>query len=457
MRKHPGKKSGGLPPAVPQSKGAQMASPAVASSSAQPPPLPVSAAVTLSPSEFGDSKFFEEQFPRFSPIHYLFPIAFLGLMVALLGIWPADTSSFYRTVMHYAGYSIFAVMWATISSAAKAALADIGLNDAIARDSARQIDEARLESRRLKIDDLQRFLPANNRSEPAMLRLLVRICQDAAAWRFDSLTNLIAPYQRESHALRLRVENLQRISLRLGILGAFVGLVMALQQLQKLGTSSASVENLGTFLPGFLSSLYLKFGASIGGLGASLYAYTLSSMIDRHQAAYFRDMEAATASLLDLASRSLKWSAFMDEFGQIREGIKDLQNEVHDQNERLTHVTKSLEQLAQVREQIGNFTSDLTTQHSKFLTDIQHLYDHASMERVFRNLEATLTSVNKANQEAIGQQFRSGFGNVTTYFGEVRAAMQALERSVSRVYLWTVGVLGATAATAILIWFLRNR
>src|SRR5207302_873908 len=110
-------------------------------------------------------------------------------------------------------------------------------------------------------------------------------------------------------------------------------------------------------------------------------------------------------------------------------------------------------QLAQVREHIGTFTSTLQQQHSKFLTDMQHFYDAASMERVFSNLGNTMEKVSKTNQEAIGQQFRSGLGNVSTYFGQVQTGLQLLERSISRTFIWTIRILAATAVVAVLIWF----
>ncbi len=164
---------------------------------------------------------------------------------------------------------------------------------------------------------------------------------------------------RGSLFLRLRLDNMQRVALRLGILGAFVGLVLALKDLQELAGGPDSLAHMDRFLPGFLGALYLKFGASIGGLGASLYGFALTSFAEKKQAVYFRNMEAATASLLDLAAKSLKFSAFVDEFGHIRSSIKDLQNEVHDQTRKTSALAENVGQLAQLGSNIGQFTSSL--------------------------------------------------------------------------------------------------
>jgi methyl-accepting chemotaxis protein len=436
-----------------------MATTAAATSGNTKVAAPVLNAEKLSPTQYGASPLFGKAYPAFYFLRTFYFGTFLVLMILLLGLEPPQSTSTFRYIMHYSGYAIFAFMWWRISRVAKQSLMDIGVNNAIATYSAHRIDEARREirtsGRKIKLDDLLQFFPDNN-SEPAMLRLLMRIWQDAQSWRLDSLASVIAPYQRESYALRLKVENLQRISLRLGILGAFIGLVLALQDLQKLSGGAGSLVNLDAFLPGFLGALYLKFGASIGGLGASLYAYLQTSAIDKSLAKYFRNMEAATSGLLDLAAQSLKYSAFAREFDQIRGNIKDLHNELHDQSKRLEAVTDNLGKLAEVRTQISSFTSSLDDKHNKFLSDMQNLYNSASMERVFKSLETSLISINKQNLDAISSQFRTGLGSVGNNFGQIKAAMDTLANSVSRVYIWTTGVAAIAIIASLAIWFFRN-
>lgn len=430
---------------------------ATATAPAKAAPTPVGGVTSLSPAEFAHSSLFATEYPFFGRLSVGFLAAFLVLLGALLGLSPPSTDSAVRSVMHYAGYAIFVVMWAQIHAMAKKVLSDTAVNNAIAVFATQRIDAARkdmMTGRRLKVEDLQQFIPANT-SEPAMFRLLVRIWQDATSWRFDSLTSLIAPYQRESLALKVRLENLQRAALRLGILGAFVGLMLALKDLQQLASSGPdSLVQMDKFLPGFLGALYLKFGASIGGLGASLYGFAMTAVAEKKQALYFRNMEAAASSLVDLAARSLRFSAFVDEFGMIRSSIKDVQNEVHDQVRKTADLAEGVGKLAQLGTNIGQFTSSLEKEHSKFLTDMQRLYDQASMERVFKNLEATVIAINKQNQEAIGQQFRAGLGAVDRDFGEVRSTLRAVERSVARVYVWTVAVVGSVGAGGFVVWFL---
>ncbi len=87
---------------------------------------------------------------------------------------------------------------------------------------------------------------------------------------------------------------------------------------------------------------------------------------------------------------------------------------------------------------------------------MQRLYDHASMERVFKSLELSIIAINKQSQEAIGEQFRTGLGSVDRDFGQIRAALRAVEQSVARVYIWTVVVVATIVAAALLIWFLRT-
>jgi hypothetical protein len=122
----------------------------------------------------------------------------------------------------------------------------------------------------------------------------------------------------------------------------------------------------------------------------------------------------------------------------------------------LEAVTDNLGKLAEVRTQISSFTSSLDDKHNKFLSDMQNLYNSASMERVFKSLETSLISINKQNLDAISSQFRTGLGSVGNNFGQIKAAMDTLANSVSRVYIWTTGVAAIAIIASLAIWFFRN-
>lgn len=413
----------------------------------------------VSPSDFASGSLFGQEYSLFGLYSRSSFLGAIILLAMLLGVTPPATDSPVRYVMHYVGYAIFWLMWRQTNRAARFVLSDLAVNDAIAVSATQRIDEARKAAisggSRHKVEDLQLLLPVN-KAEPAMLRLLIRICQDATAWRFDSLSTLIAPYQRESLALKARLENTQRVALRWGILGAFVGLVLALKDLQQLAASPDALVRMDQFLPGFLGALYLKFGASIGGLAASLYGFAMTSFADRRQAKYFQDMEAAASSLLDLAAKSLKYSAFVDEFGVVRTALKDLQNELHDQAKKASDLNENVQRLANVGANIGNFTSALEKEHSKFLSDLQRLYDQASMVRVFKSLETAVVGINKQSQEAIGHQFQVGLGTVNRDFGTLKGAMTELEQSVGRLCSRTIGAVGAIVGGAVIILVLAR-
>lgn len=64
-----------------------------------------------------------------------------------------------------------------------------------------------------------------------MIRLFQRICKEAKDRNFESSIYLVQPYREEFMEKVHEITNLQRIALRLGIFGTFLGLILAISQL----------------------------------------------------------------------------------------------------------------------------------------------------------------------------------------------------------------------------------
>ena len=84
---------------------------------------------------------------------------------------------------------------------------------------------------RIDLDRLEETLLPNNPADPppAMIRLFQQICKEAKDRRFESTVNLTQPYREEALEGILRLQNLQKIALWLGILGTFIGMLVALE------------------------------------------------------------------------------------------------------------------------------------------------------------------------------------------------------------------------------------
>ena len=64
-----------------------------------------------------------------------------------------------------------------------------------------------------------------------MIRLFRRICKEAKDRKFESSIYPVKPYREESMDRVHEITNWQRIALRLGIFGTFLGLILAISQL----------------------------------------------------------------------------------------------------------------------------------------------------------------------------------------------------------------------------------
>jgi hypothetical protein len=176
---------------------------------------------------------------------------------------------------------------------------------------------------RLDFSSLRQLIPRNtSKPEPAMIRFSQQILKEAQDRRFDARFHLLEGYQGESIANLLQLERLQTYALRLGILGTFIGLMLALGSFSMVLSSPALelpkdaslmrevLENqLQTFAAsgwGLVSSLKLCFGTSIEGLVIAFFVAAQAEAVRRRQALYFQEMEDAALSLVALASRAIQ-------------------------------------------------------------------------------------------------------------------------------------------------------
>src|SRR5262245_59917657 len=84
---------------------------------------------------------------------------------------------------------------------------------------------------RVDLDKLeQMILPVNpSTPPPAMVRLFQHICKEAKDRKFESSVSNMQLYREEPLEDLFKLQNLQKVALWLGILGTFIGLLVAMQ------------------------------------------------------------------------------------------------------------------------------------------------------------------------------------------------------------------------------------
>ena len=378
--------------------------------------------------DYRRSAFFGEDNPRFGSL-----VAVGVLLLAVCGViavpWtltrarptfagPVDVVHF---IVAWGAVPIFLLAFRAVSHA-RSALADLGVNLAIAqhveKSAAQALQQIRRDPRtRVNVAHLESLhLPDNpDNPKPASLRLFQRICAEAMDRRFESTINLIEPYQRESMESTLRLEAVQRTALRLGILCHFIGLVLVINAVPAMIASSEAPQHVAAQAiaePGMpaeaiddtasdegairkvLDGLLLAFGASVGGLSVSVFGAMLLSSVRKKQFAYFRKLDEATATMIALASNSLNNDELLaslqhvsarlqEQTLTVKEGIVTLASAIAEQAKT---IEAGLESLGGAKAKLDGFLDGISQSHDEFLKKLNTYYDVGTIAGMARQI-----------------------------------------------------------------------
>ena len=393
------------------------------------------------------------------------PIQGIADFVALLASWGA--------------LPLFILLPALAMHYSRRALADIGVNHAIAvtvdasatarLQQIRQNPQARADVSQLE----SAHLPDNpSNPKPSALRLFQRICREAMDRRFESAINLIEPYQRESLEPILKLESVQRNALRWGILCHFIGLVIVIQAVPAIlqRTQVAAVEPLpqtiaapngGTpsssqaagnseAIAEILNGLRLAFGASVGGLAVSLFGAMLLAEVRTKQFAYFRKLDEATSTMLSLASNSLNNDELLvslthvskrleDQTLVVKEGIAVVAKGISDQASKIESGLKSL---GDGKMRLDSFLQGISSSHEDFLKRLNTYYDVGTISTLVDGSEKRLSSTLKQSNAELEQRVSSTVQRsqkeletrsnaVAAALGEVKGGIVEIQRKIS--------------------------
>lgn len=270
---------------------------------------------------------------------------------------------------------------------------------------------------RVDIDALEQAVVPKNPSDPApaMVRLFQHICKEAKDRRFESSVNVMQPYREEQLEVIFRLQNLQKIVLWLGILGTFIGLLMAI---------AAAEVHKGDFLrivQQMFAGLAVAFSASLAGLQVAVLIGVLLLLIRRSQTRYFKLMEAAVVTMLSLARNSINKDEFMAEFGQIASTIEDLTARVRVQTSETVRsiedtrrdvagqteaIREGLGKLAEAGEGFDGFLKNLSTNQAQFIEEVRGVYDTISLRELSATLHESLLQAGRTMSDAISMSTR---------------------------------------------------
>ncbi|MFM7682793.1 MAG: MotA/TolQ/ExbB proton channel family protein, partial [Bacteroidota bacterium] len=264
------------------------------------------------------------------------------------------------------------------------------------------------------LDKLEGILPnqaqansKNSDTQPAMIRLFQRIIKEAEDQQFESSVAVMHPYKDESYDELLQISNYQKLALRLGILGTFIGLIIAIKNLADNGIS----DDITELIKSLFSSLYLAFSTSVAGLEVAILLGFLLSILHRKQKKYFRKMEEAVLTMLSLARNVISKDEFsqelqkfkykLDQFGdRLYDSCQSIDNDIRRSQQQIssltTQIEQGLKQLSQSKTEFDGFLNKISGTQKQFITEMQQIYDVTSLKKMSDELQRNIIITGKS-------------------------------------------------------------
>ncbi|MEK8016136.1 MAG: hypothetical protein VSS75_004650 [Candidatus Parabeggiatoa sp.] len=285
------------------------------------------------------------------------------------------------------------------------------------------------EKSRISLEKLEEQLPSNPTPKLAMPRLFQHIIDEARDHRFESSVITMQPYREESIGNILKLQKLQKIALQLGILGTFIGLILALSQ---LSLDSAILEQKS-----LIDSLHISFSCIIAGLEVVAILEFLIMVALQKQDAYFQTMESATDAMISLAQNAINEDHFLTGFKQVENAINQLNDQVVDQTKEIGLQTNEMRQgmfrLAESKAQFNLFLDNIQQSQQHFVKEMMAVYDIFSPETISHQLQQSLEKAVDQISNTFNEKLEPSLDKITAMnlsIREVHNVLQTLENKL---------------------------
>lgn len=317
----------------------------------------------------------------------------------------------------------------------------------------------------LKLDDLENYIPFEAAKNRRMLsQIYDDIYRDARDAVFGSPTLILQPYKEHLRTKLSFLTGIQTISLRLGILGTFIGLILGIvnvggdffgmishtnESIEANKVLSMLMDRQGHFeslLKQLFAALYVAFGTSIAGLEVAIVVHVLLLYLRTKQEALFLMVDEATNVIFRLLRNAFNESGLLSSFVQMQESMKGLErrmrsefdgvSQVHNNlagkiSEQIEITTASLEALRGAKVEWGKFVIAISNAHEKILNDM------AQQSRIAKNeFGGFLGTLNAGQQKFINE------AKETLDLLSVGKLGKTIEDSIRQVGVQITGTLG---------------
>ncbi|WP_076997218.1 hypothetical protein [Variovorax sp. KK3] len=162
------------------------------------------------------------------------------------------------------------------------------------------------------------------------VRMVQSLCHEAASGRFPPISTLAQIYANELRDGTRRLRGPQTLALRLGILGTFIGLLLALGTLGAMFVKITNRSLGGEELGALVNSMTIAFGTSVAGLLSAILIQFIGESLFLQQRGIMKRIEDAIGRVVTVLSMTLTGSelarnldAFADQLVRHRNGLAD--------------------------------------------------------------------------------------------------------------------------------------
>ena len=227
-------------------------------------------------------------------------------------------------------------------------------------------------------EQIRNLLPGNLNS--AANSLFRHIWMSARIDQFESTSVTLQPCKETIILQQQAISDLQKMSLHLGILGTFVGLVKSF-----LGLHNDSFNFQDIKL-----ALEYGFSTSVFGLFISLFLGVLIYHIDYQRMAFFAFLEKVSDEFLHLVCRAKNEDPVLEhKYSMLKNHIELMAARTDEQTK---FIREGLDKLADTRKQFEGILDSVGKREAAFLAEMKSAYDFFSPEMISNNLHQSLSS-----------------------------------------------------------------
>lgn len=248
----------------------------------------------------------------------------------------------------------------------------------------------------------------------AMPRLFRHICKEAENLKFESSLDVIEPYRDESIESIFAITNIQKLALRAGILGTFIGLLEAISQLAK------TQENPLEVISNLSASLFISFSTSVAGLEVAILLGVLIMLLRKQQDVYFRDMETSVEVILSSVrnANNDNQSFILGELAQLSGLIEQLGIKIYEHtkevklsinvaqtrmNEQTNVIEKGIQQLKQAKSEFDEFIGEVSQVQKNFIGEVTTVYHQLSLKEFQDGIQNSIISAGNNVSHSVRQ------------------------------------------------------